>query len=235
MRLHLLLLVGALSISFSSIGQEVTEKDIDIGTALFITPNSIFESLETQNAESSLYLNGISPSNGEEGYSSVYANLGEGFDYGQFTMSLNFHAVEFNSEEDRSIIVGGFSYRWFSLRWNNGALEVTLNNQSDVYTLDDLKIEPGKWHNVVATVDIANKEVRILLDGRYFEIVELPADFTLEVVEANVSDHFLAFHNNSNGDVFHGFVSQVKAFATSFNLADMWLQYNQDKVARYGK
>ena len=132
MKIYFLLLISALSIPFSTAGQEITAKDIDITSALSIAPSSIFYNLETQNAETTLYLNGISPSNGEEGYSSVYDNLGEVFDYEQFNISLNFHAVEFNSEEDRSIVVGGFSQRWFRLRWINGALEVTLNNQSDI-------------------------------------------------------------------------------------------------------
>ena len=112
-----------------------------------------------------LYLNGNYQygKDGDDGYVAI-AQLNQ-FDYGSFTVSLEFKADDFDGDH-RTILVGGTSYRWFSIRRNNdGYLELTFNNQQILVKFPEdaqWKLKSGKWYRVICSVNINGENNRIL-------------------------------------------------------------------------
>ena len=109
----------------------------------------ISQPMDLRNTEfrmKSLYLNGHYQHDMENGYVAI-AKL-RNFNYSSFTMSVDFFACEFSDhitddfeQERTNILTGGTSYRWFAIRWNNGFLELTLNNQEFRHTYSTLTLE----------------------------------------------------------------------------------------------
>lgn len=170
-----------------------------------------FQLQNTEFIDNTLFLDGVYHYDG--GYIAV-TELRQ-LDYEKFTISLDFYPSRFNRESGLdTILMGGTSYRWFGLRWNNNHLELTLNNQDFIHTFQSSKLEARKWHNVICSVDIRNKKITTILDGQLLEEISLTNNFSLEIMgsDAESRDKEFTFANYSNAHTFVGYVDNFRVF-----------------------
>jgi hypothetical protein len=76
---------------------------------------------------------------------------------------------------------------------------------------------------VICSVNLAAKEILLLLDGRALEPVRLPEDFKLEIIgsDEEAKDKKFTFTNYSNGQTFHGCAANLKVFGQAFSAAEI--------------
>lgn len=127
-----------------------------------------------------------------------------------------------------SILNGGYSYRWFGLNRQSGELNLTLNNHSFTHRFNGVAVKPGRWHNLICSVDLRHKQVLTMLDGQPLEVVPLPADFKLEILGSpeEGSDREFTFSDYSNGSVFYGYLAHLKVFGRSLDSSELPALYN---------
>jgi hypothetical protein len=169
---------------------------------------------------SSLYLNGKYSGSDPQGFVALASITG--LSYNSFTVALDFNPADFLFGHE-SIIVGGTSYRWFSLRHNTGKLEVTLNNQSQSYVIPNSALQPGRWQSVLCSVNVATRKIVTFVNNTRVADIDLPVGFRFEVVgsPAENSDKTLSFVNYSNADVFRGFVDNVKVWSRALSASEI--------------
>jgi hypothetical protein len=139
--------------------------------------------------------------------------------YEQFTISVNFKPIDFLEIDDgtsgrtrRFNIVTGGQTRWFALRRSNkGNLELALNNLDFRHELASGPIPTNEWNTVTCAFDLSKRSVLVYFDGEALPEVQLPADFHLEVIGSanHNSDKAFMFTNYGNGEVLHGYVSNL--------------------------
>jgi len=127
-----------------------------------------------------------------------------------------------------NILTGGYFYRWIGFNRDGGDLNLTLNNQSFVRVFKGAAVKPGRWHNLICSVDLERRRILTMLDGRLLEPITLPADFKLEVIGSpeEAAERRFTFANYSNGSVFLGYAAHLKilkrALATEPELATLY-------------
>lgn len=184
----------------------------------------------TQYSGDGLYLNGIYlvPATEGEGYESIA--FIKDLDYEQFSVRLEFYSLGFddtdrNWDGDRcNILTGGTECRWFALRRNAyGNLELTLNNRKFRSVFRNASIVARKWYEAMCSVDIRNRVINTMLDGLELDRIQLPADFTLEVLgsEFEDSDREFTFTDYGNGAVFYGYIRCLQVFGEALSWDDM--------------
>ncbi len=175
-----------------------------------------------------LYLNGTYGvgfyGSSDNGYTAV-ARISN-FQYETFTVSTDFYALKWGGEfpnDASNILTGGTSYRWLSLNWSDGKLLLTLNNWGFSHLFDNTNLSENKWHNVICSFDLNNKIVITSLDGVILDRINLDDDFTLEILgsEAVDRDKEFTFTNYSNGDVFDGYVDNLKVYNRAFSESEI--------------
>lgn len=131
--------------------------------------------------------------------------------YDSFTVAVRFKAQSF-ADRNKTILCGGRSYRWFQIcAGQDNAVSVTLNNQRISHTFQNLKLRPGRWHQIACAVDIPKGFVAVVLDSNRAEVFRLPPGFKLDVVGSNreQSDKNWMFTNYSFGDAFYGLIDEL--------------------------
>ena len=186
-------------------------------------------------SENSLYLNGEYDDGmkGETGYQVIVELDRSKFDYDDFTVSLDFKLEEFLSPRN-TILAGGVLSRWFIIRSKNGNLTLTFNNNKIDKPIDlnheDLLM--NKWYRVICSVDVKGKSVLTLVRSLELEnfpeltnIVENRLDdvfvFDVTKTEYRETDKKLTFTDYSSGNVFKGWVRNIRVFARSMLLEEM--------------
>ena len=169
---------------------------------------------------SSLYLNGKYSGNDPEGFLAIAAITG--LSYNSFTVALDFHPADFLAAHE-NIITGGTGYRWFSLRHNTGKLEVTLNNQSQTYVISNSALQPARWQNVLCSVNVAARKIVTFVNNIRVADIDLPVGFQFDVVgsPAENSDKTLSFVNYSNGDVFSGYIDNLRVWSRALSASEI--------------
>jgi hypothetical protein len=169
---------------------------------------------------SSLYLNGKYSGNDPQGFLAIAPITGLSYD--SFTVALDFNPADFLFGH-ASIIVGGTSYRWFSLRHNTGKLEVTLNNQSQTYVIPNSALQPGRWQSVLCSVNVAARKIVTFVNNIRVADIDLPVGFRFEVVgsPAENFEREFSFANYSNADVFSGYVDNLKVWSRALSASEI--------------
>ena len=122
-----------------------------------------------------------------------------------------------------NLLTGGYSYRWIGFNRESGVLNLTLNNQSFTHQFKGVDVKPGRWHNLICSVDLGRKEILTMFDGQPLEAIRLPPDFKLEALnspEAGREREF-TFANYSNGSVFYGYLANLKIFGRSLAASEL--------------
>jgi len=89
--------------------------------------------------------------------------------------------IDANLYNTDNILTGGYSYRWIGFNREDGLLNLTLNNQSFAHRFKDVAVKPGRWHNLICSVDLQRRKILTMFDGHPLEAITLPSDFKLEV------------------------------------------------------
>lgn len=221
-------------------------------SAAFVLKNVPFE-------QGALFLNGGYEHGGSPGGFKAIGTISN-LSYETFTVSLDFWPVDFKSDSRTSrrletflnrvsfgyfsrrsvnshdpIIVGGPSYRWFSLRqMNKGNLELTLNNQKFVHTFPGISVSTRRWHNLICSVDVKRRLILTVLDGQPLESVTLPDTFQLDVIgsPSDPTDKEFTFTSYSYGAAFHGFADNLQVFGHALSSAEMGALHAGTKAER---
>ena len=120
-----------------------------------------------------LYLTGIHQSGNIGGYGTRW-RIPE-LNKDSFTLVMQFCPLD--DREGRIIITGGGS-AWISLSsLSKGRLVLALNNDKVTYHRSGVAIDTCQWHTLVLVVDVASREIRIVIDGQSVETIELADDF----------------------------------------------------------
>jgi hypothetical protein len=135
-----------------------------------------------------------------------------------------------------NILTGGYSYRWLGFNRKGGLLNLTLNNQAFAHRFESAAVKPGRWHNLICSVDLQKRKVLTMFDGHLLEPITLPPDFKLAVVGSGVeaSDRKFTFANYSNGSVFFGYAAHLKILGralTESELASLYADSIRERPA----
>jgi hypothetical protein len=163
----------------------------------------------TQFKDNALYLNGLYDGGNKDGFRAVCRT--PKLDYTQFTVALRFKPEACGQRKD-NLVTGGTSYRWFGMsRSPTGNLTITLNNQDFSHEIKGAAIDPGKWTVVACGIDLGKRKIAVYLNGKRAADIDLPAEFKLRIIDANVKeqDKVWTFTSYSNGNVFHGLVDEL--------------------------
>jgi hypothetical protein len=122
-----------------------------------------------------------------------------------------------------NILTGGYFYRWIGFNRESGVLNLTLNNQSFTHRFKGVAVKPGRWHNLICSVDLHRGQIVTMFDGQLLEPIQLPSGFKLEVVGSpeEASAREFTFADHSNGSVFYGYVANLKVFARGLAGSDL--------------
>lgn len=128
-----------------------------------------------------------------------------------------------------NILTGGYSYRWLGFNRKHGLLNLTLNNQTFVHQFKDAVVKPGRWHNLLCSVDLQRKKILTFFDGHPLEEITLPPDFKLEVIgsPADATDREFTFANYSNGSVFYGYAAHLKLLRRALTESELASLYDE--------
>ncbi len=179
-----------------------TNKDI-----LGISDDMILEN--TAYVNNTLYLNGLYFS--EDDYE-AQATI-QDFYYNEFTVHVDFLPLE-GDETQTGFLTGGRNYRWIGFYFTDTDLILYLNNKAFTHTFLGVVVERNQWHKIICAFDLGEKTVVTMLDGVLLETVNLPDDFTLNVIGSpgDVTDRRFLFTNYGNGGTFLGYVDNLIVF-----------------------
>ena len=184
--------------------------------------------------------------------------------YESFTVSLDFYPLpkkrtrsDFNSVESKldswtggryarwlgfddnvlgtyNILTGGYSYRWIGFNRQRGLLNLTLNNQTFLHTFKGVAVKPGRWHELICSVDLQQRRILTMFDGRFLEAITLPADFKLEVIggPTEATEREFTFGNYSNGSVFYGYAAHLKLLGRALTEPELVSLYAESASER---
>ena len=130
---------------------------------------------------------------------------------GRYSRWLGFNNQVLNAD---NILTGGYSYRWLGFNHAQNLLTLTLNNQVFVHSFNGAAVKPGRWHNLICSVDLRQRKIFTMFDGQLLETITLPADFNLSVATSagKDTDREFTFGNYSNGSMFRGYAAHLKLF-----------------------
>ncbi|MBI9101607.1 MAG: thioredoxin family protein [Spirochaetales bacterium] len=145
------------------------------------------------------------------------------FSFEEFTVGLRFKVEEISSWR-MNILAGGTSYRWFSIRYTDDELEVTLNNQDDIFgTSLKRVVDPGNWYSIVCSVNLNSGKVFFSFSDREPVVINLPAGFELAAITAGADyDKVFSFTNYSNGTKFQGYIDDLFVFNTALSVDEVF-------------
>ena len=182
-----------------------------------INDNAVLQTLNTEFVDNAIYSNGVYTStfdtdNLKGGSYIITPNL-ENLSYNNFTINLKFKPLS-----SGNIMVGGTSYRWFSIiSGSDNTLEFTFNNQRESHILSDAKLIMNEWNTLIVSVDIGKSKVITYLNNSRLNDITLPSTFSYSVIGtyAESRDKQFTFSNFSNGMTFKGYVDYLKIYDNS--------------------
>jgi hypothetical protein len=180
-----------------------------------------FSLSNTEFRDGALYLNGLYENGGDKrGYRAV-ASVPR-LDYRSLTVALDFKG-DASGPAKHAILYGGTSARWLGLNADDGNLQVSLNNGDFQHPYPEGRLTPGRWENVICSVDLQEGVVRAVLDGKVLPPVRLPKDFQLRVATAPYAgtDKEFTFTNYSNGGTFQGYAANLRVYSRAVSDSEL--------------
>jgi endonuclease/exonuclease/phosphatase family metal-dependent hydrolase len=123
---------------------------------------------------------------------------------------------------------------WQIYTQENGAWALILNDGKRRYdykpTAGRQRINDGKWHQIVFTVDRKKQEVWMFLDGKNVAIYNTPgiAGFDAELSTViGGSDEKWEYGSEAQWNAFNGYIDEVKVWGTAINAAEVQRLYAQ--------
>jgi hypothetical protein len=158
-----------------------------------------------------------------------FENLLDNLTHGRYARWVGF--IDNNTS---NILTGGQSYRWVGFNYRNGLLTLTLNNQAFTHSFQGVLVTANQWHTLLCSVDLRQKRIVTLFDGRKLETINLPDKFSLEVIGSpnDAADREFTFVNWSNGSVFRGYAANFKIFGRALTEPELAAVYAEAVVER---
>lgn len=123
---------------------------------------------------------------------------------------------------------------WQLYTQENGAWALLLNDGKKRYdyrpTSERQRINDGKWHQIVFTVDKNKEEVWLYLDGKNMAIYNTPGLQGLDSKYATVvggSDEKWEYGSNGQWNAFNGFIDEVKVWKTVILAGEVERMYKE--------
>ena len=183
--------------------------------------NAVFEAKWTEFVGGALYLNGIyegadSPIPGYSAWTKI-----PDLSCSRFAIALQYWPIDY-SRRNAIFMFGGIG-RWFGVEADSeGSLTLTTNSRWQRFPLG-VKVAARQWHSLVCSVDLERKRIMVSCDGKRLPDIQLPVDFKFEIVgsayEKVAKD--VGFTNRGTGDVFHGFVANLRVYARALEAHEM--------------
>jgi len=147
------------------------------------------------------------------GYTAVFRPLN--LSYEKFTVAVKLHPENISGGKT-TLLVGGASARWLVLNVvETNRLELSLNNHQFRHTVDGVTITNGAWITLAISFDLENRKVFVYAHGIRAEEIQLPADFTLDIItdeKFKESDKVWTFTNYSDAGTFQGLIGGLLSF-----------------------
>jgi hypothetical protein len=145
---------------------------------------------------------------------------------GRYARWLGFNNRVLNTD---NILTGGYSYRWLGFNHAQNLLNLTLNNQAFVHPFNRAPVKPGRWHNLICSVDLRQRKILTMFDGQLLEPITLPSDFKLSVIDSasKATEREFTFGNYSNGSVFRGYVAHLKLLGRALTKPELATLYQE--------
>jgi endonuclease/exonuclease/phosphatase family metal-dependent hydrolase len=123
---------------------------------------------------------------------------------------------------------------WQIYTQENGAWALVLNDGKRRYdykpTAERQRINDGKWHQIIFTVDRKKQEVWMFLDGRNVAIYNTPSIAGFETEHLTViggTDEKWEYGSNGQWYAFNGYIDEVKVWNTVITAAEIQRLYAQ--------
>ncbi|QNR85264.1 endonuclease/exonuclease/phosphatase family protein [Pedobacter riviphilus] len=123
---------------------------------------------------------------------------------------------------------------WQIYTQENGAWALILNDGKKRYdykpTAERQKINDGKWHQIVFTVDRKKQEVWMFLDGKNVAVYNTPGIKSFETKLATVvggTDEKWEYGSNGQWYAFNGYIDEVKVWNVPLNTKEVSALYEQ--------
>ncbi len=115
--------------------------------------------------------------------------------------------------------------RWIGFDRENNRLNLTLNNQRFAHLFTGVRIRPNQWHTLICSVDLKKKQIQTVFDGRRLEVINLPLEFKLDVIDSpwEARDKQFTFANYSHGAVYRGYATNLKIFGHALSAQEIAL------------
>jgi hypothetical protein len=184
------------------------------------TQHALWASLGFKNVKQckdGIQLNGLYEHGNPSGYRAHITD--PSINYTDYTIAIIVKPFDTDGKH-QTILCGGPSYRWFSLKSDAmGNLSVTLNNQDVTLAVPNDQISPRKWTSIVASVSGTKGNIIISVDGKKSEILRIPRSYKPKIIgsDAEPTDKSWTFTNYSDGTVFHGIIHQLVVYNAALN------------------
>lgn len=123
---------------------------------------------------------------------------------------------------------------WQIYTQENGAWALILNDGKRRYdykpTAERQRINDGKWHQIVFTIDREKQEVWMFLDGKNVAVYNTPGITSFETEHQTViggTDEKWEYGSNGQWYAFNGYLDEVKVWNTVINAAEVQKLYVQ--------
>lgn len=123
---------------------------------------------------------------------------------------------------------------WQLYTQTNGAWALILNDGKNRYdyvpTAERQRINDGRWHQIVFSVDRAKQEVWMYLDGRNVAIYNTPGLKSLESDFSTViggSDEYWEYGSNGQWNAFNGFIDEVGIWDKAIDASTVQKLFNE--------
>ncbi|MBI5758676.1 MAG: hypothetical protein HZA46_09175 [Planctomycetales bacterium] len=91
------------------------------------------------------------------------------------------------------------------------SLVVFFNNFENFYPIPEIRLEAGRWTEIVTTFSLIQKRCEVFINGKLVTTIDLPKDFDLRVMisASRQSEKHFIFATHCPVTAFHGLVDQL--------------------------
>lgn len=144
--------------------------------------------------------------------------------YKNFSFNLDFNP----KDTERNVLLKiGYATRWFGVSIYENKLAINFDNGSWIYLLNETTVTPEKWHNLICAIDVEQRIVRVMLDGKRLDDLLFDEDVSFEwIAEKWTQDKQFCFMSWGNGQLFEGFVDNLFIYDDTLTGQGMQNVYN---------
>jgi hypothetical protein len=176
--------------------------------------------------DGAMILNGIYEYGGRESGEGYRASVAVPYlNVDSFTVSWRFKCAPIDTAQRWNLLTGGSGYRWIVLsRELSGRAHIAFNNCDDAaQEIAGTDLRPGVWYRASVSVNVIERRVLVMLDGKKVADITLPADFAFRLGDPAVAadERAFMFTNYSSGETFAGEVDELTVFSRAMSESEL--------------